>query len=290
MEKLKSNLVTVAVIFFIIAILMPIFILVLYVVPYPDSINGIMRVDNIGSTADFLAGTMTPFLTIAAFFLLLKGYFMQKEELAHTREEMKRSAEALDQQRQIMEDEKNITKKKNELDTFFVLFEHWKNNVLSIKYKIYFLVNYNYRKQSYETKSNMDKIRGNSYFSYLGVNEYGKHLYGLVKISKPVGDFGMVKALNNGSGEKEYQYVIENLNKNSEPLFQGLNNIMDFIQSCNKDNKKIMYGTITHSLSWDEKFILNMIADTFILGKIKDNEVERSKLKDNLIKLNLLKL
>ena len=73
MDKLKNNLVTIAVIFFIIAILMPIFILGLYVIPYPDCVDGIMGVDNIGSTADFIAGTMTPFLTIAAFFYYSKA-------------------------------------------------------------------------------------------------------------------------------------------------------------------------------------------------------------------------
>lgn len=133
MEKLKSNLVTVAVIFFIIAILMPIFILVLYVVPYPDSINGIMRVDNIGSTADFLAGTMTPFLTIAAFFLLLKGYFMQKEELAQTREEMKKSAEALEQQRNIMEEDKNLSKSQKDFEFCITLINDLRDTFKNIE-------------------------------------------------------------------------------------------------------------------------------------------------------------
>lgn len=133
MEKLKNNLVTIAVIFFIIAILMPIFILVLYVVPYPNSVNGVMGVDNIGSTADFLAGTMTPFLTIAAFFLLLKGYFMQKEELAQTRAEMKRSAEALDRQRKIMEEEQNLLKLQKEFDFCVNLINDLKYTFQNIK-------------------------------------------------------------------------------------------------------------------------------------------------------------
>ena len=125
MEKLKNNLVTIAVIFFIIAIIMPGLTVWLYTASYPNDINGIMGVDNVGSTADFLAGTMSPFLTIAAFFLLLKGYFMQKEELAQTREEMKRSAEALDQQRKVMEEEKILSESQKEFETFIKLLERW---------------------------------------------------------------------------------------------------------------------------------------------------------------------
>lgn len=125
MEKLKNNLVTMAVVFFIIAIIMPGLTVWLYTASYPNDINGIMGVDNVGSTADFLAGTMTPFLTIAAFFLLLKGYFMQKEELAQTREEMKKSAEALDQQRKVMEEEKILSESQKEFETFIKLLERW---------------------------------------------------------------------------------------------------------------------------------------------------------------------
>lgn len=136
MEKIKNNLVTIAVVFFIIAIIMPALTVWLYTASYPNDINGIMGVDNVGSTADFLAGTMTPFLTIAAFFLLLKGYFMQKEELAQTREEMKRSAEALDQQRKIMEEEKNLSEAQNELETFIKLLERWEPIGDNIKFVV----------------------------------------------------------------------------------------------------------------------------------------------------------
>lgn len=272
----------------IVAFCMPIVIAILFRWPYMDCLNYWLRVQDAGAASDFFSGAVTPILTLAAFLLLLESYNLQKEELELTRKQLENSANELKEQRMIMEEEKNITKKKNELDIFFILFEHWKNNILCIKYKTYFLVNYNYRKQSYETKSNPDKIRGNNYFSYVSVREYGKHLYGLVQIVKPVDNFEIVKALDNNRGEKEYQYVIENLRKNSDPLFHGLNNIMDFISDCSENNKNIMHNTITHSLSWDEKFILNMIADTFILGDIKDNEAERSKLKDNLVKLKLL--
>ncbi len=136
MEKIKNNLVIIAVGSFVIAIFMPILTILLYTASYPNDINGIMGVDNVGSTADFLAGTMTPFLTIAAFFLLLKGYFMQKEELAQTREEMKRSAEALDQQRKIMEEEKNLSEAQNELETFIKLLERWEPIGDNIKFVV----------------------------------------------------------------------------------------------------------------------------------------------------------
>lgn len=136
MEKVKNNLVIIAVDSFVIAIFMPILTILLYTTSYPNGINGIMGVDNVGSTADFLAGTMTPFLTIAAFFLLLKGYFMQKEELAQTREEMKRSAEALDQQRKIMEEEKNLSEAQNELETFIKLLERWEPIGDNIKFVV----------------------------------------------------------------------------------------------------------------------------------------------------------
>lgn len=136
MKIIKNNLVVTAMISFAIALLMPIIVMVLYVLPYPYFMNGVMNVDNVGSTADFLAGTMTPFLTIAAFFLLLKGYFMQKEELAQTREEMKRSAEALDQQRKIMEEEKNLSEAQKELETFIKLLERWEPIGDNIKFVV----------------------------------------------------------------------------------------------------------------------------------------------------------
>lgn len=123
MKIIKNNLVATAMVSFTIALLMPIITMLLYVFPYPYFINGVMHVDNVGSTADYLAGTMTPFLTIAAFFLLLNGYFMQKEEIAQTREEMKRSAEALDQQRKIMEEEKILSESQKELEIFIKLNE-----------------------------------------------------------------------------------------------------------------------------------------------------------------------
>lgn len=136
MKIIKNNLVATAMVSFTIALLMPIITMLLYVFPYPYFINGVMHVDNVGSTADFLAGTMTPFLTIAAFFLLLKGYFMQKEELVQTREEMKRSAEALDQQRKIMEEEKNLSEAQNELETFIKLLERWEPIGDNIKFVV----------------------------------------------------------------------------------------------------------------------------------------------------------
>ena len=136
MKIIKNNLVVTAMISFAIALLMPIIVMVLYVLPYPYFMNGVMNVDNVGSTADFLAGTMTPFLTIAAFFLLLKGYFMQKEELAQTREEMKRSAEALDQQRRIMEEEKNLSEAQKELENFINLLERWEPLGDNIKFEM----------------------------------------------------------------------------------------------------------------------------------------------------------
>lgn len=278
LNVVKSNLVTIAVGFFIIAIFMPVLTILLYTYPYSSSINGIMNVDNVGSTADFISGAMTPFLTISAFFLLLKGYFMQKEELAQTREEMKRSAEALDQQRKIMEEEKNITKIRNELDIFFLLFKNWENNIKTIRLKAYLSID--------SAHTNKFKDCEDGYFE-IKVDDYGKHLSELVKIIGNSNDFSTIKSLNSGKGKTEHQYVIDNLSEKCQPIFYGLNNIMNFIENCSENNKKIMYNAITHSLSWNEKYILNMIAKSLILGEIKDSEVERKKLKANLEKLNL---
>lgn len=115
------------------SIFMPILHFIFYILPYPEFINGITNVKDIGASADFLAGTITPILTLAAFLLLLESYNLQKEELAQTREEMKRSAEALEQQRKIMEDEKNLSESQKELETFIKLLERWEPLGNSVK-------------------------------------------------------------------------------------------------------------------------------------------------------------
>lgn len=137
MNVIKNHLVKIAVVFFVIAIFMPFVTIGLYIFPYSDSFNGIMRVSNVGETADFLAGTMTPFLTIAAFFLLLKGYFMQKEELTNTREEMKRSAEELKQQRQIMEAEKNLSKSQKDFEFSVTLISDLRRTFNNVEIPFY---------------------------------------------------------------------------------------------------------------------------------------------------------
>ena len=69
---------------------------------------------------------MTPFLTIAAFFMLIKTYFLQKEELRQNREEMQRTAEALTQQKKIMEEEQKVLSIKSDIETFNELFNVYK--------------------------------------------------------------------------------------------------------------------------------------------------------------------
>lgn len=133
MNVIKNHLVEMSVAFFGIAILIPFLTIYLYNYQYPDSVNGIMGVDNIGSTADFLAGTMTPFLTIAAFFLLLKGYFMQKEELTQTSKELSESTKALNNQLTIMKKDQKLNEEQKEFEFCIKLINDFREEFSKIE-------------------------------------------------------------------------------------------------------------------------------------------------------------
>lgn len=275
MEKLKNNLVAIAVIFFVIAILMPIFILGLYVIPYPDSIDGIMGVDNIGSTADFLAGTMTPFLTIAAFFLLLKGYFMQKEELANTREEMKRSVEALDQQRKIMEEEKIIFQEQREYEMFMRMFEDFRKSFNDISFYVP-IISYdgNLQRLSVDCLNN-ERITLKQFFDVI-TNIFNDHCNGIF----------IWKELEIIKLNPVYQ---DNLKKFAEHIICGegynyyakLFLILDFIDNniSNDHIKDIILKTLLVGIKPSEKFILDTIIVQNIVILEEDDEKFRTLLR-----------
>lgn len=276
MEKIKNNLVTVAVIFFIIAILMPIFILVLYVVPYPNSVNGVMGVDNIGSTADFLAGTMTPFLTIAAFFLLLKGYFMQKEELAQTREEMKKSAEELKYQRTIMEEEKKIFQEQREYEMFMRMFEDFRKSFNDISFYVPIIsYNGNLQRVSVNCLKN-ERITLKQFFDII-TNIFNDHCNGIF----------IWQELEIIELNPVYQ---DNLKKFAEHIISGegynyyakLFLILDFIDNniSNVQIKDIILKTLFVGIKPSEKYIL----DTIIVQNIVILEEYDEKFRALLIK------
>lgn len=125
-EIIRDRLVSLSISFFIIGCLSPIITIFFFNLSYTDSLNNLLKVDNIGSVGDFLSGSTTPFFTMAAFLILIKSYFLQKEELEAAREEMKASAKALEAQKQIMKNEAQINSDKNTLDIFFILFSNWR--------------------------------------------------------------------------------------------------------------------------------------------------------------------
>lgn len=110
---IKEQLVSLSISFFILGCLSPIITIFFFNLSYTDSLNNLLKVDNIGSVGDFLSGSTTPFFTMAAFLILIKSYFLQKEELKAAREEMQASAKALEAQKQIMKNEAQISSDKN---------------------------------------------------------------------------------------------------------------------------------------------------------------------------------
>lgn len=286
MNVIKNHLVTIAVVFFAIAIFMPFVTIGLYIFPYSDSFNGIMRVSNVGETADFLAGTMTPFLTIAAFFLLLKGYFMQKEELAQTREEMKRSAEELKQQRQIMEAEKNLSKSQKDFEFCIALINDLKKTFENIK--ITFL-KYNIKDQTVNFSSDKaENISLNVFFNRLsniinkkvnGVNDWD----GLAEIKND--------KLRGGNLKKHAEFVIHSPAFN---YFTKLYFILLFIDKyiVDKTIKNLALRYLSVNLTLGEKFILSHIKTKKIIIIEGDNNSFVSLLKkyeDNILTMDILK-
>ena len=74
--------------------------------------------NNIGQIGDFFTGTTIPIFTVVTIFLLVRTYYLQKNEFIKT-------AKALDEQKNIMNEEKNIVKRQSELDIFYTVLSRW---------------------------------------------------------------------------------------------------------------------------------------------------------------------
>lgn len=286
MNVIKNHLVKIAVVFFVIAIFMPFVTIYLYNYQYPDSVNGIMGVNNIGSTADFLAGTMTPFLTIAAFFLLLQGYFMQKEELAQTREELQNSANELKEQRQIMEAEKNLSKSQKDFEFCIALINDLKKTFENIK--VTFL-KFNIEDQTVKFSSDKtETISLNVFFNKLsniirkkanGVNDWD----GLAEIKND--------KLRGGNLREHAEFVIHSPAFN---YYTKLYFILLFIDRYIIDEtiKNLALRYLSVNLTLGEKFILSHIKNKKIIVVEEDNNNFISLLKkyeDNILTIDILK-
>lgn len=289
-EIIRDRLVSLSIGFFIIGCLSPIITIFFFNFSYADSLNNLLKVDNIGSVGDFLSGSTTPFFTMAAFLILIKSYFLQKAELKATRKEMEASSKALEAQMQIMKNEAQINADKNTLDIFFMLFNNWrelaKNEIFNVYYQE--IVDSNMT-----DKNVIDNYIFDGTYSSKGkinVAEYGKHLKIFLK-EEDINLYGNFESLPSIGhyGEREYGFIIENLQINSVPLVQNFNNLVLFIKNNNEScvNKTIMMNTIISSITWGEKFVFNMIVSDYILGKIAENETWRTELKNNLAYLEL---
>lgn len=289
-EKIKELLVSLSIGFFIIGCISPIITIFFFNLSYTDSLNNLLKVDNIGSVGDFLSGSITPFFTMAAFLILIKSYFLQKEELKANRKEMEASSKALEAQKQIMKNEAQINADKNTLDIFFMLFNNWrelaKNEIFNVYYQE--IVDSNMT-----DKNVIDNYIFDGTYSSKGkinVAEYGKHLKIFLK-EEDINLYGNFESLPSIGhyGEREYGFIIENLQINSVPLVQNFNNLVLFIKNNNEScvNKTIMMNTIISSITWGEKFVFNMIVSDYILGKIAEDETWRTELKNNLAYLKL---
>ena len=289
-EKIKEQLVSLSIGFFIIGCISPIITIFFFNLSYTDSLNNLLKVDNIGSVGDFLSGSTTPFFTMAAFLVLIKSYFLQKEELKAAREEMETSAQALEAQKQIMKNEAQVNADKNTLDIFFMLFNNWRELANKDIFNVYY--------QEIVDSNMIDKnlidnyIFDSTYSSKEKVNiaEYGKHLK-VFLVEDDINKYGNFVSLPNIGryGEREYGFIIENLQINSVPLVKNFNNLVLFTKNNNDShvNKTIMMNTIISSITWGEKFVFNMIVSDYILGNIAENEVWRTELKNNLAYLEL---
>ena len=289
-EIIKEQLVSLSIGFFIIGCISPIITIFFFNLSYTDSLNNLLKVDNIGSVGDFLSGSTTPFFTMAAFLILIKSYFLQKEELKAAREEMQASAKALEAQMQIMKNEAQINTDKNTLDIFFMLFNNWRELANKEIFNVYY--------QEIIDSNMIDKnvidnyIFDRTYSSKEKINaaEYGKHLK-VFLVDDHIniyGSFVNLPSIRN-YGEREYGFIMENLQINSLPLVQNFNNLVLFIKNNNEShvNKTIMMNTIISSITWGEKFVFNMIVSNYIIGNIADNETWRTELKNNLAYLEL---
>ena len=287
---IKEQLVSLSIGFFIIGCISPIITIFLFNLSYTDGLNNLLKVDNIGSVGDFLSGSTTPFVTIAAFLILIKSYFLQKEELEAAREEMKASAKALEAQKEIMKNEAQVNADKNTLDIFFMLFNNWRELANKEIFNVYYQVAVD---RNMIDKNVIDNyIFDGTYSSKEKINaaEYGKHLK-VFLVDDDINNYGDFVSLPSIGhyGEDEYGFIMENLQINSVPLVQNFNNLVLFIKNNNEShvNKTIMMNTIISSITWGEKFVFNMIVSNYIIGNIAENEIWRTELKNNLAYLEL---
>lgn len=289
-EIIKEQLVSLSIGFFIIGCISPIITSFFFNLSYTDSLNNLLKVDNIGSVGDFLSGSTTPFFTMAAFLILIKSYFLQKEELEAAREEMKANAKALEAQKQIMKNEAQINTDKNTLDIFFILFNNWRELANREVFNVYY--------QEIVDSNMIDKNVIDNYIfdgtpsskEKVNVAEYGKHLKIFLKEDdiNLYGNFESLRSVRNYA-RNEYGFIIDNLKINSVPLVQNFNNLVLFLKNNNGNhvNKSIMMNTIISSITWGEKFVFNMIVSNYIIGNIAENEIWRTELKNNLAYLKL---
>lgn len=289
-EIIRDRLVSLSIGFFILGCLSPIITIFFFNLSYTDSLNNLLKVDNIGSVGDFLSGSTTPFFTIAAFLILIKSYFLQKAELKATREEMEASAKALEAQKQIMKNEAQINVDKNTLDIFFMLFNNWRELANKEVFNVYYqeIVNSNMIEKNVIDNYMFDGTPSSK--EKVNVAEYGKHLKIFLKEEdiNLYGNFESLRSVRN-YGRNEYGFIIDNLKINSVPLVQNFNNLVLFMKNNNESHvsKTIMMNTIISSITWGEKFVFNMIVSNYIIGNIAENETWRTELKNNLAYLNL---
>lgn len=289
-EIIRDRLVSLSIGFFILGCLSPIITIFFFNISYTDSLNNLLKVDNIGSVGDFLSGSTTPFFTIAAFLILIKSYFLQKAELKATREEMEASAKALEAQKQIMKNEAQINVEKNTLDIFFMLFNNWRELANKEVFNVYY--------QVVVDRNMIDKNVIDNYIfdgtpsskEKVNVAEYGKHLKIFLKEEdiNLYGNFESLRSVRNYC-RNEYGFIIDNLKINSVPLVQNFNNLVLFMKNNNESHvsKTIMMNTIISSITWGEKLVFNMIVSNYIIGNIAENETWRTELKNNLAYLDL---
>lgn len=287
-EIIRDRLVSISIGFFILGCLSPIITIFFFNLSYTDSLNNLLKVDNIGSVGDFLSGSTTPFFTMAAFLILIKSYFLQKAELKAAREEMQASAKALEAQKQIMKNEAQINADKNTLNIFFMLFNNWRKLANKEIFNVYYhvIVDRNIIDQNVIDNYIFDRTSKEK----VNIAEYGKHLK-VFLVEDDINKYGNFVSLPSivHYGEHEYGFIIDNLKINSVPLVQNFNNLAFFMKSekLSYINKTIMMNTIISSMTWGEKFVFNMIVSNYIIGNIAENETWRTELKNNLAYLKL---
>ena len=290
MIKIKYNLVSIAGILFVVGLFFPFIVSIFFNIPYPSFMNNALKVDNVGSVGDFLSGSMTPFFTMAAFLMLVKSYFLQKEELEATRKEMQDSAAALEAQKNIMKEEAKITSDKNTLDIFFMLYNNWRALANEKIFDVYYQVAIDKYMQDGKSLNHyvLDVTRASD--ERVNIADYGKHLKAFLTDTE-VNNYGSFLSLPTVKiySIQEYGLIIDNLNVNVISIVNNFNNLLSYIKTneTNEVNTHIMLDTLKSSMNWGEKFLLNMIVSDFILGTITEEEQWRSELKANISYLDI---